>query len=126
MSYAGPASRGKRTATHSVTPIGPSRTRSSTGAPNALRARPELQSVESNPAVFAAGMAVGALLGAGVALLFAPRSGAETRHAIGRRGRVLSRRGHESWEDLRDELRRARRRAKRAWARSHESDYEDD
>ena len=64
-------------------------------------------------AIFAAGIAVGAMLGAGSALLLAPESGEETRAAIARRGRRVGRRAHDAWDDLRDELRFATRRGRR-------------
>jgi gas vesicle protein len=56
-------------------------------------------------------------MGAGLALLFAPQSGEDTRHdiAVGgrrlaRRGRRLAHRGRDAWDDLRDELHDAWRR----------------
>lgn len=63
--------------------------------------------------LFGAGIFVGALLGVGAALLFAPRSGEATRAAIG--GHFLSARGRagDLWEDLGDTLHRAGRRARR-------------
>jgi len=63
--------------------------------------------------IFAAGALLGAALGAGAALLFAPQSGAETRHDLAHRGRRLRERTGDAWEDLRDELRYAARRSKR-------------
>ena len=66
-------------------------------------------------AVFAAGIAIGVVVGAGVALLLAPTSGVETRRALARRGRRVSRRGRDAWDDLRDELRQAVRNKRRAW-----------
>lgn len=63
--------------------------------------------------LFGAGIFVGALLGVGAALLFAPRSGEATRAAIG--SRFLSARGHagDMWDDLGETLHRATRRARR-------------
>jgi gas vesicle protein len=56
--------------------------------------------------LFTAGIAVGAILGATVALLMAPGSGDETRDRIGRRVRRL--RGNDDvWDDLAEELERA-------------------
>src|SRR6476661_1174262 len=56
--------------------------------------------------LFTAGIAVGAILGATVALLMAPASGDETRERIGRRVRHL--RGNDDvWDDLAEELERA-------------------
>lgn len=65
-----------------------------------------------------AGLLVGALVGAGAALLLAPQSGEETRLAIGRQARHARYRARTAWDDLADELagatRRGRRRARRA------------
>lgn len=60
----------------------------------------------NNIGLFTAGIAVGAILGASVALLFAPGSGDETRHSIARRVRNL--RGDDDlWDELAEELERA-------------------
>jgi hypothetical protein len=57
----------------------------------------------NNIGLFTAGIAVGAILGAAVALLMAPASGEETRHSIGRRVRNL--RGDDDvWDELAEEL----------------------
>lgn len=60
----------------------------------------------TNIGLFAAGIAVGAVLGAAVALLMAPASGEDTRHSISRRvGRL---RGDDDlWDELAEELERA-------------------
>lgn len=63
--------------------------------------------------VFGTGIAIGAVFGAGVALLFAPASGEEARAAIVRRGARLAKGGQDAWEELRDELEWAARRGKR-------------
>lgn len=62
---------------------------------------------------FGAGLALGALLGAGVALLFAPQTGEETRELLGERARSFRGDAGESWDDLRDELRWLSRRGGR-------------
>lgn len=62
----------------------------------------------------AAGVAVGLLVGAGVALLLAPREGSDTRRALRRRIRRVGHRGQDAWLDLREELRRAALRVQRA------------
>lgn len=62
----------------------------------------------NNIGLFTAGIAVGAILGATVALLMAPASGDQTRHSIGRRVRKL-RGGDDVWDDLAEELDRAAR-----------------
>ena len=67
-------------------------------------------------AIFAAGAVLGAAIGAGAALLFAPQSGARTRHNIARRGRHLRTRTADAWEDLRHELRYAARRGRKKLA----------
>jgi YtxH-like protein len=67
--------------------------------------------------VLSLGVIAGALVGAGVALLLAPQSGAETRERIADRARRLRTHADEGWDDLRDELRRLRRRSRRAATR---------
>ena len=62
---------------------------------------------------FVVGLAVGALLGAGVALLFAPDRGVNTRRRLGRRIRKLRERGGESVDALRDRFSRELRRLKK-------------
>ncbi len=68
--------------------------------------------------VFGAGVAVGALIGAGVALLLAPATGYETRTRLARRARQTGGRAADRWEDasddLRDKARHGARRVKRA------------
>jgi hypothetical protein len=60
----------------------------------------------NNIGLFTAGIAVGAILGATVALLWAPMSGDQTRHSIARRVRSL--RGDDDvWDELAEELERA-------------------
>jgi len=56
----------------------------------------------NNIGLFAAGIALGAILGASVALLWAPASGNETRHRIGQRVRGI--RGDDDvWDELAEE-----------------------
>jgi hypothetical protein len=57
----------------------------------------------NNIGLFTAGIALGAILGATVALLWAPASGEETRHRIGRRARGL-RDDEDVWSELAEEL----------------------
>jgi hypothetical protein len=54
----------------------------------------------NNIGLFTAGIALGAILGASAALLWAPASGDETRHRIGRRFRG----GDDVWDELAEEL----------------------
>jgi len=135
MSYAGPASRGKRARPLEMDPSGLRNARSSRGPsadtlragestarPPRSRSTPASASDRSwaGPALLAAGIALGVALGVGGALLFAPQSGEETRHALTRRARRVGHRGQDVWEDLRDELRRARRRRKAARQRARQ------
>jgi hypothetical protein len=60
----------------------------------------------NNIGLFAAGIALGAVLGAATALLWAPASGEETRHRIGRKVRKL-RDDEDVWDELAEELERA-------------------
>src|ERR1700712_1287850 len=50
--------------------------------------------------MFAAGIAVGALLGAGVALLYAPQSGIETRLDVRRKARRLRAEAGGRWDEV--------------------------
>lgn len=57
----------------------------------------------NNIGLFTAGIALGAILGASIALLWAPASGDETRQRIGRKVRRL--RGDDDvWDELAEEL----------------------
>lgn len=62
---------------------------------------------------FSAGVMVGLTLGAGLALLLAPRSGPETRAVLRRSARRAGRRGRNVWDDLYDELRVAGRQGQK-------------
>ena len=64
-----------------------------------------------NARPFAAGLILGALIGAGVALLFAPQSGAETRRILRKRARHLASDATDRFDDVKDRIRKARRRA---------------
>jgi gas vesicle protein len=63
--------------------------------------------------LFGAGIVLGAVLGAGTALLLAPYSGAETRRVLRRSARNLGGRATDVWDELADELRFAARRGSR-------------
>lgn len=92
----------------------------SRGISRSAASRPTLDDHEldwQHIAIFATGALLGAAFGAGAALLFAPQSGARTRHNIARQGRQLRERSADAWEDLRHELRHATRRGRRKLAR---------
>jgi gas vesicle protein len=63
---------------------------------------------------FLAGLAVGALIGAGFALLYAPDRGTRTRRKLGRKMRRLRDRSGDSVRDLKVALRKELQRVKRA------------
>jgi len=58
----------------------------------------------NNIGLFTAGIAVGAILGATVALLLAPASGGQTRHNIARGVRKFGGDDDDVWEELAEEL----------------------
>lgn len=62
--------------------------------------------------VFGAGLAIGALLGAGTALLLAPTSGFETRVRLARGARRAGTRVSDRWDDLGDTVRRSAHRGR--------------
>jgi hypothetical protein len=127
MSYAGPVSRRKRAAsapsdaakvaghvgdadpsdspTDDVSAERDVASRSATG----FRPLPRYSTKGDRTAVFATGVVLGLMIGAGAALLLAPQSGADTRNSLIRRSRRLSKRGRNSWDDLRWELGQFRR-----------------
>ena len=57
-----------------------------------------------------AGLLIGAVVGAGAALLLAPGSGQETRTAIMRKARFAQHRAGDAWDDLAAELAEVARR----------------
>ncbi len=60
---------------------------------------------------FAAGLLLGALIGAGVALLFAPQSGEDTRRLIRKKARRFANDARDRYDDLKDRVRKARKEA---------------
>jgi hypothetical protein len=66
---------------------------------------------------FGAGIAIGALFGAGAAILYAPQSGRATRAVIRKRARGLTSSATDAWDDLGRELRGAARRSRRGLSR---------
>ena len=63
---------------------------------------------------FAAGLLIGALMGAGVALLFAPQSGEETRRMIRKRSKKIAAGAQDRFDDVKNRIRAARRKAEEA------------
>lgn len=63
---------------------------------------------------FAAGMLIGGLIGAGIALLVAPHSGEETRRIIRRRAKRIAADAQDRYDDVKDKVEKARRRAEKA------------
>jgi gas vesicle protein len=109
MSYAGPVQTRGSSRTKAPSPGDRLTT---TNAPSRPPALPEHETDWQQVAVFGAGLALGVLVGAGVALLTAPQSGEETRDYL-RRGarrttRMVGRRSQRAWLDLRAELRGAK------------------
>ena len=62
---------------------------------------------------FGAGIVIGALLGAGVALFLAPQTGRALRAGLSRGAHRMRSRADDAFDELRDELRIAARRARR-------------
>ncbi len=123
MSYAGPVSRAKRAS--AAPPNRPVDARDRTKKGRTPARRSPSQSDDHRPTlIFAAGIVLGLAVGASVALMVAPQAGADTRRAIGRSSRRAAQRGHDAWDDLRDELSRAVRRRRQAFR--HRNDPIDD
>lgn len=59
---------------------------------------------------FAAGLLLGALIGAGVALMLAPQSGEDTRRLLRRRAKKLAADAQDRFDDIKDRIREVRRR----------------
>lgn len=77
----------------------------------------ELRVDRDRATLLGAGLAMGAILGAGIALLTAPQSGERTRHKIAHASRRASHRAAEAWDGLGDDLRVAQARARRSMRR---------
>ena len=73
---------------------------------------------DSRAGAVTTGLAIGLLVGAGIALILAPREGSEIRRSARRSLRRLGWRGKDAWLDLRAELHRAARKARRARRRA--------
>jgi len=116
MSYAGPAraAGASNRASRTTLPGGGRSSRSSAAtAYTPASADSHGETDWQEVALFGAGLALGVILGAGGALLTAPRTGAETRAALGARAarmrRSTVRSSRNAWDELRDELRQAKR-----------------
>jgi len=71
-----------------------------------------------NAGALGIGILFGLAVGAAVALLFAPRSGDETRARIGHRAHQVRGRVADRWEELQDDIRRSARRGRRKLGRT--------
>lgn len=93
----------------------------SLGSAGAARGRSYETDNVRTAAVFGAGVAIGALLGAGAALLFAPQSGEDTRELLAEQAHRLGGRVSDRLEDVRGDLgwylRRGRRKLGRGASR---------
>lgn len=133
MSYAGKAAHGRRRVKRDDVVSGAASRRASAPsrglereislAPIARSYRPSERADDGEVdwqrvAIFATGTLLGAVVGAGAALLFAPQTGEETRRDLARRGRRLRSRTADAWDDLRDELQWAARRGRKRLTRS--------
>ena len=129
MSYAGPSrsSAASQRASRTISSTGNRASRSSAAsayvpANSGSHDEADWQEV----ALFGAGLALGVILGAGGALLTAPRTGAETRAALGARAarlrRSTVRNSQNAWDDLRDEFRQAKRNRRERKRRKHEAE----
>ncbi|HEY7681599.1 MAG TPA: YtxH domain-containing protein [Gemmatimonadales bacterium] len=65
-----------------------------------------------DPTSFLTGALLGAAVGAAIAVLFSPASGARTRRLLGKRVRALTRGATEELADVHDEVRQALREKK--------------
>ncbi len=120
---ADPAGRRPSGASRS-TPAAPYDGRAATATADATAARPRVTgrpyAEERNWARLATvggGVALGALLGAGIALLFAPAAGEDVRELLLDQARAAGGRVRDRFGDLRDEARYATRRGRRGMKR---------
>lgn len=99
-------------------PLGESRsTRGQTGPTTAPRGAPRGRAYEEprdwgRIALVAGGVATGAAIGAGIALLFTDQTGPERRAGIARHARRFGHDAEQRWEDLAFELKEAARAAR--------------
>lgn len=126
MSYAGKESRTYRTSSSRLRaemtrrPVERERPLTARGADRSpiAPAEGEIETDWQHVAIFAAGALLGAVVGAGAALLLTPQTGEEVRHGLARRGRRWRARTTDAWDDLRDELQYATRRGRRKLGRA--------
>lgn len=119
MSYAGPAARGSKASGIKGSSGGRGSAAPLPGVQRGLtRRQPAVEATEPDKlTVFTGGLALGLLVGGGVALLFAPAAGRDTRRAVSRRSKRVRERGSDAWSDLRFEFERMKRRRRRAQRR---------
>ena len=85
---------------------------------------------EQSGASFALGVMTGAFIGAGVALLFAPKTGSEMRQQLGEQYRGLAERVGETTQNLRESAQTLRTRGRESMQRltgqapEHPSSYD--
>ena len=127
MSYAGPtrASTASPRASRTTVSAGSRTSRTSAASGYSSTFTPSRGEADwQEIALFGAGLALGVILGAGGALLTAPRTGAETRAALGARAarlrRSTVRNSQNAWDELRDELRQVKRNRRERKRRKRE------
>jgi hypothetical protein len=125
MSYAGPVSRAKRAS--GAVPNRPAESRKTLPLAVPPVRRAASYSDDHRPTlIFTAGILVGMAVGAGVALMLAPQTGADARRALRRKSRRTLHRGQDAWDDLRDELRHAACSTRHRWQSRHRHHDVDD
>jgi gas vesicle protein len=73
--------------------------------PSLIRSLTSMEHDDSGFYGFATGMVVGALIGAGVALLMAPQTGKRTRKRIGRAADDLKESASDRWDEIAEDVR---------------------
>lgn len=107
-----------------ATTAAPYEGRAATATVDATRSRPRVAGRSyaeerewARLATFGGGVALGALLGAGIALLFAPAAGEDVRELLLDQARAAGGRVRDRFDDLRSEARYATRRGRRGMKR---------
>ena len=117
----GSAGRGRGAAPKGAAPKGAAPTRSKP------RGRPYEEPRDwKQLGLLAAGIAAGAAVGAGVALLFTDKTGPQRRAGIARRARHLGHDAEQRWEDLAFALKEAARGTRDRFRHRHAADSETD